>query len=58
MPSPRHRRRVGVSTESRGGLFDVGCYGVDADIIDVVEVVAEIELGEPEGDEEASVICC
>lgn len=30
---------------------------MDANIVGVVEVVAEIELGEPEWDEEFGVVC-
>ena len=35
---------------------DVGADGEDADVVGVVEVVAEVEFGEPEGDVAAGVI--
>lgn len=35
------------------GLFDVGANAEDADVVDMVEVVSQIELAEPEGDGEA-----
>lgn len=38
-------------------LFYVRSYSEDANVVRVVEVVAEIEFGEPEGYEEAGVVC-
>ena len=37
-------------------MLDVAPDGQDADVVDVEEVVAEIELGEPEGDVESGVV--
>jgi hypothetical protein len=40
---------LGVAFDD-AGLFDVAADGEDADGVDVIEVVPEVELGEPEGD--------
>ncbi len=39
-------------------LFDVRAHGGYAHVVDVVEVVAEVEFGEPEWDVEFGVIGC
>lgn len=48
----RRSARFGILTGDTC-LFDVGAHAEDAHVVGVVEVVAEVELAEPEGDSEA-----
>lgn len=36
--------------------FDVRAHSLDAHVVDVVEVIANVELAEPEGDREAGEV--
>lgn len=56
MPSSRLRSRGALIALHYSLLFDVGSDVEDSDIVDVVEVVPKIELGEPERDVEFGVV--
>lgn len=51
----RRSARFGILTGDTC-LFDVGAHAEDAHVVGVVEVVAEVELAEPEGDGEAGEV--
>lgn len=57
MPSPRLRARRSVrGALLHPGLFDVAAYASGAHVVGVVEVVAEVEFGKPQGDDELGVV--